>query len=91
MPADIISIGDASKIKELQNQLAQKQEELEALQKQFDEFKNSTFLLISGSELMHLQLNELMAFLQTNIKNYQGTLQNLQTIKNKLPTVSSNK
>jgi len=91
MPVDVIPIGDANKIKELQSQLNQKQEQLEKLQKEFDDFKNSMFLLISGSELLHLQLNELIVFLQTNIKNYQGTLQNLQTIKNKLPTVTSDK
>ena len=91
MPGDVIPIEDANKIKELQSQLLQKQEQLEKLQKEFDDFKNSMFLLISGSELLHLQLNELIAFLQTNIKNYQCTLQNLQTIKNKLPNFAFNK
>ena len=91
MPGEIITLGEASKVKELQEKLNQKQEQLEKLQKEFDDFRNSTFLLISGSELLHLQLNELIGLLQSNIKNYQGILQNLQTIKNKLPTNISHK
>lgn len=86
MPGDVISLADSSKIKELQEQLNEKQLQLEKLQNEFDNFKNSMFLLISGSELLHLQLNELIVFLQTNIKNYQGILKNLETIKNKIPT-----
>lgn len=91
MPADIIPLNALGRIKELQDQLEQKQQELEALQKQFDEYKYSVLLLTSANELLKLQINEIMSFLQNNIKNYQATLQNLDTIKKKLPSYPQDK
>jgi hypothetical protein len=91
MPGELIQLGDASKIKELQDQLAAKDAELVALQTQFDDFRNSVFLLISSSELLKLQINEIAAFLQTNVKNFQSILQNLQAIKSKIPSVTLDK